>query len=399
MSEPISINVKASNDQKYVVSIKVTETVLDFKNKIAENCDTPADRMRLIYSGRVLKDQDTLENYKIAEGHTVHMVRGAPPAGSAASSTAASTAASSTPGAATTTTPNTSTAVAATTTTPTSTTSTAPGIVADPFGAGAGALPNPWANMMGGGMGGMGGFGGMGGGMGGGMPGMDPNMMNQMMQDPNFAQYMSNMLQNPQVLESMIAMNPTLAAMGPEVRQMLQSPQFQQMISNPEMLRQVAQMSQQMGDGMGGMGGFGGAPAGGLYNPWGSATTPTSTAAPTTTSASDATATIPTPTSGATPAFNPFAALGGAGSPGLGGVNPMAQYWAQQMAAMGGAGEFGGASAAPAQPQEPPEVRFQVQLQQLNEMGFWDAAKNIRALLAAGGNVNGAIEMLFADTS
>lgn len=91
MSEPISINVKASNDQKYVISIKTTDTVLDFKKLIAEKCDTPADRMRLIYSGRVLKDADTLDSYKIAEGHTVHMVRGAAPA-SAASTPAASTA-------------------------------------------------------------------------------------------------------------------------------------------------------------------------------------------------------------------------------------------------------------------------------------------------------------------
>lgn len=266
----------------------------------------------------------------------------------------------------------------------------------DPFGTGAGALPNPWANMMGGGMGGMGGMGGFGGmgGMGGMGGGMDPNMMNQMMQDPNFAQYMSTMLQNPQVLESMISMNPQLAAMGPEVRQMLQSPQFQQMISNPEMLRQVAQMSQQMG-GMGGMGmgGMGGMGSGNMYNPWGTptpaaATTPASTTTPPT---SGATATP------ATPAFNPFAALGGAGvNPVAGGApNPMAQYWAQQMAAMGAGAGIG--AAAPAQPQEPPEVRFQVQLQQLNEMGFWDAAKNIRALLAAGGNVHAAIEMLFSD--
>ncbi|KAF9084424.1 hypothetical protein BGX27_003810, partial [Mortierella sp. AM989] len=96
MSE-ISINVKASNDQKYVISIQVAETVQDFKDKIAEKCDTPADRMRLIYSGRVLKDADTLETYKIAEGHTVHMVRGAAPPGSASASTPAATAAASTP--------------------------------------------------------------------------------------------------------------------------------------------------------------------------------------------------------------------------------------------------------------------------------------------------------------
>ena len=55
--------------------------------------------MRLIYSGRVLKDDDTLESYKIASNHTVHMVRGnAPAAASASSATAAATpAAAATP--------------------------------------------------------------------------------------------------------------------------------------------------------------------------------------------------------------------------------------------------------------------------------------------------------------
>ncbi|KAF9370645.1 Ubiquilin-4, partial [Mortierella sp. AD011] len=142
--------------------------------------------------------------------------------------------------------------------------------------------------------------------------------------------------------------------------------------------------------GMGGMGAFGGAP-GNMYNPWGASTTEPATTTPASTTPATTGATTTPTTTGTTPAFNPFATLGGA--PGTGGVNPMAQYWAQQMAAMNAAGGFGGA-ATPAQPQEPPEVRFQVQLQQLNEMGFWDAAKNIRALLAAGGNVNAAIEML-----
>jgi len=44
----------------------------------------------------------------------------------------------------------------------------------------------------------------------------------------------------------------------------------------------------------------------------------------------------------------------------------------------------------------PPEVRFQVQLQQLQEMGFYDANANIAALLAAGGNVNMAVERLLS---
>lgn len=38
----------------------------------------------------------------------------------------------------------------------------------------------------------------------------------------------------------MIASNPQLAAMGPQVRQMMQSPMFRQMISNPETLRAVS---------------------------------------------------------------------------------------------------------------------------------------------------------------
>jgi ubiquilin len=48
-----------------------------------------------------------------------------------------------------------------------------------------------------------------------------------------------------------------------------------------------------------------------------------------------------------------------------------------------------------AAPLDPPEVRFQVQLAQLSEMGFYDADANIRALLATGGNVQAAIDRLF----
>lgn len=46
--------------------------------------------------------------------------------------------------------------------------------------------------------------------------------------------------------------------------------------------------------------------------------------------------------------------------------------------------------------QEPPEIRFQSQLAQLNEMGFWDAEANLRALLATGGNVPAAVELLLS---
>ncbi|KAG0335443.1 hypothetical protein BG000_007516 [Podila horticola] len=338
MSESISINVKASNDKKYVIAINTSETVLDFKTKIALNCDTPADRMRLIYSGRVLKDPEPISTYNIAEGHTVHMVRGA-----LTSTTTASTTATNTP---------TSTA-ASPSSSPSRNTTTSPQSVTP---------------------GGMAGIGSMGG------TGIESGMMGSMMQDPNFAQYMSSMLQNPQVLESMIATNPMLQAMGPEARQMLHSPEFQQMISNPDMLRQVAQM------GAGGIGSPPGVAAGargGMFHPWGSP------------AGAGTTGTSP-PRSYA--AFNPFAAFGNA----AGATHSMANLWPQYMASVGS----GTGLVQPQQQQQqqqstqqstqPPEQRFQVQLQQLNEMGFWDATKNVRALVATGGNINGAIELLFS---
>ena len=75
----LTFNVKSSSDAKYVMTVPASMTVLDLKNKIAtsEYADLPASRQRLIYSGRVLKDQDTLASYKIKDGNTVHLVKGA----------------------------------------------------------------------------------------------------------------------------------------------------------------------------------------------------------------------------------------------------------------------------------------------------------------------------------
>ncbi|KAG0074360.1 hypothetical protein BGZ93_000335 [Podila epicladia] len=353
MSESISINVKASNDKKFVIVINTSETVFDFKTKIALNCDTPADRMRLIYSGRVLKDPEPLSTYKIAEGHTVHLVRGAP----ISTTTASTTVKSNTP----------ITTAASPSSLPSRTTTTSPQSVT-PGPPSLSALPNPWANTTPSGA--IPGLGGMANiSMGG--AGIESGMMGSMMQDPNFAQYMSSMLQNPQVLESMMATNPMLQAMGPEARQMLHSPAFQQMISNPDMLRQVAQM------GAGGMGsppGVAAGASGGMFN-----TSPPARASTTDTSS-------PRPST----AFNPFAAFGNS----AGTSHSMASLWPQYMASVGS----GTGLVQPQQQQstQPPEQRFQVQLLQLNEMGFWDATKNIRALVATGGNVNGAIELLFS---
>lgn len=75
----ITFNVKSSSDGKYVLTLPSTTTVAELKEKLStsEYADLPASRQRLIYSGRVLKDVDALSIYKIKDGHTIHMVKGA----------------------------------------------------------------------------------------------------------------------------------------------------------------------------------------------------------------------------------------------------------------------------------------------------------------------------------
>jgi ubiquilin len=95
---------------------------------------------------------------------------------------------------------------------------------------------------------------------------------------------------------------------------------------------------------------------------------------------------------GSPPATAPSAAT--AGVPGA--VPPTPMPFNPWMSAFGGMPMpgLGATPAAPAAPLPPPEVRFQTQLAQLQEMGFYDATSNINALLATGGNVNAAVERL-----
>lgn len=75
--ESVTFNVKSNNDTRYSITMPLTARVTELKDKLSELADIPSDRQRLIYSGRVMKNDDTLETYKIKSGNTVHMVKGA----------------------------------------------------------------------------------------------------------------------------------------------------------------------------------------------------------------------------------------------------------------------------------------------------------------------------------
>ncbi|KAF8892772.1 hypothetical protein CPB84DRAFT_1783496 [Gymnopilus junonius] len=384
----IQINVKGPSELKLQISITTDKTVLELKQAIAAKSDVEAERQRLIYSGRVLKDDDLLSVYKIQSGHTLHMVKGVArsTAGSSSSSGASSTPQQLPP-------------------------MQAGQNVHDPLtqlnghmGFGAMAGLNPFGDL--------------------GLNPNDPNMMQSMLNSPQFLQQMSSMLSNPEVIDQMIASNPQMAAMGPQLRQAFQDPGFRQLISNPEYLQQMMRMAN-MFRGSGGLGGFGDSPFGGFGaqpsfpapgnpnpNP-----SPSTTTASTTTPASGTGAGTTSP-----PPLNPFNLFGGFGtnpaagaagtgatSPGAGagtGANPVNPFgfnpalMQQMMGMYGGAGGGGGlggfGSPPPPADTRPPEERFQVQLQQLQDMGFTNATQNVRALLATGGNVHSAIEYILS---
>ncbi len=75
----ITFKVKTSSDGNHSITMAETATVLDLKNKLSGDDyeKVPAERQRLIYSGRVMKNEEPLSAYKIKAGNTIHMVKSA----------------------------------------------------------------------------------------------------------------------------------------------------------------------------------------------------------------------------------------------------------------------------------------------------------------------------------
>ena len=146
----------------------------------------------------------------------------------------------------------------------------------------------------------------------------DPEQMVNMLSNPQFASTMNEALQNPQILDMMIQQNPMLRNV-PGARQMMQSPEFRRMMTDPDTIRSMSQMGRAMGmGGMGGMGGNAAGGAGGFPAPGVTDTTPAGT---------DGQGAGSTQTQGSTDdtgnaAPNPFAMFGNPGAAGA--ANPLA---------------------------------------------------------------------------
>ncbi|KAG7401875.1 hypothetical protein PHYBOEH_009455 [Phytophthora boehmeriae] len=80
-AEPGSMNVRILdlNGKFFNISCALDWTVAQMKRKVMESTEVAVASQRLIYRGRVLEDDTTLETYKVEDGHTIHLfVRAAP---------------------------------------------------------------------------------------------------------------------------------------------------------------------------------------------------------------------------------------------------------------------------------------------------------------------------------
>jgi len=445
MSE-IKVQIKTPSKEKNLeVSLNSSYTVQQAKESIAKHCDTPAERQRLIFAGRVLKDHQVLSDCKIVDGVTVHMVpmpnaaaAGAPPRASPNPTPSSAAGAS-----------------------PSGQSQGQPGL----FG-----MPN---------LGGLfGSFGSIGQQQqqaqqqqqGNFMEQMqqnimqNPEMMQQLMQNPMVQQLNQRLMNDPELLRGLIENNPQIQQViesNPEVGHVLRDPsmlrQAMELSQNPELMREMMRNNDRTMSHIENMpGGFNflrqqyenvvepmqnavrpptqedstgntadeppsATPnSNPLPNPWaapGSANRGSTNATPSASTSSP---------SGATGSSyqNPFSSLfsspddmarvmdmtrqmfgdqqaGAGGSPDMGRLMNMFYGMNGGNAPAGsnpsGAGTgFSGSAPSQASSQMSPEARYAVQLQQLNDMGFNDQAANIRCLIATGGNVNAAIERLLS---
>ncbi|KAL6642758.1 hypothetical protein ACP70R_020939 [Stipagrostis hirtigluma subsp. patula] len=205
-----TLHIRCANGSKFTVRADLAATVGAFKEVVAGSSDVPAPQQRLIYKGRILKDEQTLESYGVETDHTIHLVRGTAPA--ASGTPAAANPASTTPS-------------------------------SGPAGGLGGLFPGVGATRIP--------TGGSSGLFGSGFPELEqmqqhlsqnPNLMREIMNVPA----MQNLLNNPDLIRNMIMNNPQMREImdrNPELAHVLNDPsvlrQTLEAARNPEIMREM----------------------------------------------------------------------------------------------------------------------------------------------------------------
>ncbi|XP_077220502.1 ubiquitin domain-containing protein DSK2a-like isoform X2 [Tasmannia lanceolata] len=220
-----TVHVRCSNGSKFSVQTSLDSTVGDFKILLVGNCEVPAEQQRLIYKGRILKDDQSLESYGLQSDHTVHLVRGVAPS------------------------PLPNTANAANVGGPNSTPGVASGVGSNDGGT-LGGLGLGGSLFPGLGLNGLGGSGAPGL-FGSGLPEFE-QVQQQLTQNPNIMREIMNMpaiqnlMNNPDLMRNLIMANPQMREIidrNPDLAHMLNDPstlrQTLEAARNPELMREM----------------------------------------------------------------------------------------------------------------------------------------------------------------
>ncbi|KAH9520151.1 Ubiquilin-1 [Bulinus truncatus] len=196
----ITVTVKTPKE-KHNVEVNEGATVRELKEEVQKKFNAPYEQLCIIFAGKIVKDEDTLEQHGIKDGLTVHLVvksanRTVPdPPTSRNSST---------------------------------TGNTAPDVSQTPFSLG--------------GIGGLSGLSGLGMGSANFMEMQqrmqremlnNPDMMRQLMDNP----FVQSMMSNPEIMRSLLMNNPQMREL------MERNPEITHMLNNPELMRQTMELA------------------------------------------------------------------------------------------------------------------------------------------------------------
>jgi len=204
-TKQIKILIKAPQ-VKETIEINEKAKIQELKALVSEKFNVETDRLCLIFAGKILKDNETLEQYKITDGLTIHLVirpKKKPESQSTSSSNDSNN--------------STSTNISNTATTPTTTPSTN-----TTSSTNTNANQNPFGFM-----GGLGDFGGLGRDLLN-----NPELTSQLFN----SQLFQDLISNPDHLRAMLSMNP-------QMQQLIErNPEINHILNNNEILRHSMEM-------------------------------------------------------------------------------------------------------------------------------------------------------------
>ncbi|XP_074650696.1 ubiquilin-4-like [Tubulanus polymorphus] len=233
-AEMITVVVKTPKE-KQEIQINQSAGVKEFKALVSEKFGkVPVEQLCLIFAGKILKDDDKLTTHGIKDGLVVHLV--------IKSAKVATSTTNSTSGSGSTTT--TSNSRSSTTSSPQSNdASPAPSTTSEVSTQPSNPTPNPTANPFGlAGLENLAGLGSMG--LGGGNFGdIQTRMQNELMSNPDFLRQMmenplvQRIISNPAVMRDMIMSNPQMNNL------VERNPEIGHMLNNPELMRQTMELA------------------------------------------------------------------------------------------------------------------------------------------------------------